>query len=202
MVKIILFDLGGVLVNWDGNAGLSNLIGDDFSQEDARRFWFLSPAVARFETGQISPEEFARQALSELSLEISTKEWLSHFISWDRGPFPGAAELLEELEAHHQMGCLSNNNELHWNRLCEIYKFGRYLPHQYLSHKIGMFKPDPAIFEYVIHDLDISAASIVYLDDSPENVEAASGTGMRARLARGLDETIRVLKSEHLLSFR
>ena len=45
IAEVILFDLGGVLVDWDGNAGLSNLIGEGFTEEDARRFWFLSPAV-------------------------------------------------------------------------------------------------------------------------------------------------------------
>ena len=201
MVEVILFDLGGVLVHWDGNAGLTNLVGRSFTEEDARQFWFLSPAVQRFEKGQVTPEEFALETLSELSLDLSIEEWLEEFISWDRGPFPGATELLKGLAVHHRLGCLSNNNELHWNRLCEVHGFGRYFRHQYLSHELGLFKPNLAIFEHVVRDLEIPSGSVLYLDDSPENVAAASEVGMRARMARGLDETRAILEDEGLLSF-
>ncbi|MGW8181165.1 MAG: HAD family hydrolase, partial [bacterium] len=145
-VQIILFDLGGVLVEWNGTEELVRLMGERFSREDAFRFWLHSPAVLSFESGLCTPEEFSQLVVAELSLEIEPAEWLSRFISWDRGPVPGATDLLVDLGARHTLGCLSNNNELHWRQIRDDWGFGEFFRYQYLSHEIGMMKPDPGIF--------------------------------------------------------
>jgi putative hydrolase of the HAD superfamily len=195
-IELVLFDLGGVLVHWDGNRGLMKLTGGSLTEEDARRFWLHSPAVRMFESGLCSSEEFGSMAVSELGLKIRHEEWLQEFISWDRGPFPGAVELLESLRTEYELGCISNNNELHWSKVRDDHGFGELLPHQYLSHEIGLAKPDPKVFEHVIGDLEYSPVEILYIDDNPECVEAAERFGIRARRALGLDEVREVLAQE------
>jgi len=198
-IRIILFDLGGVLVEWNGTEELSTLAGLDFSREDAARFWLHSPAVRKFESGLCNPEEFGRQAVAELQLGITPDEWLSLFVSWDRGPLPGAVELLTELSATHELGCLSNNNQLHWSRICEKHEFGRFFRRQYLSHEIGLCKPDPRIFEFVLDDLGLPPGTVFYLDDSPEIVKSALELGIQAVRAKGVEEVRGVLTREGLL---
>ena len=51
MIRAILFDLGGVLVDWDGTTPLVEFTQGRLSREGARRFWLESPQVRRLETG-------------------------------------------------------------------------------------------------------------------------------------------------------
>jgi putative hydrolase of the HAD superfamily len=197
--EIVLFDLGGVLIHWDGANGLRELLGEQFSPEAARKFWLESPSVRDFESGRSTTEEFSRKAVEELNLSMSPDEWFRQFFSWDRGPFPGSMELLSNLETKCELGCLSNNNELHWGQIRDDWGFGRLFRYQYLSHEIGMIKPDPGIFEYVLRDLGGSPERILYLDDNPECVEAALEFNLPAVKARGLSEVRKVLSKVGLL---
>jgi putative hydrolase of the HAD superfamily len=197
-VRIVLFDLGGVLVDWDGTKELRKLAGMG-SEADASRFWLHSPAVRKFESGQCSAEQFGFACVRELGLAIGPDKWLELFVSWDRGPYPGAIDLLGELGSCFDLGCLSNNNDLHWKRVCDFHGFGTLFDHKYLSHEIGMCKPDPRIFQYVLKDLGLPASAIFYLDDSLECVETALQHGIRAVLARGLEEVRQALSRAQLL---
>ena len=57
-IEHIVFDLGGVLIDWDGMTPLTRLTDGRLSLEAARRFWFESPWIARFETGHCSERQF------------------------------------------------------------------------------------------------------------------------------------------------
>jgi HAD superfamily hydrolase (TIGR01509 family) len=193
--EVILFDLGGVLVHFDGITPLLALSGNRLEPEDARRFWLASPAVRRFETGRCTPEEFALGAVAELGLAMAPALFLEQFLTWDRGPMDQALSLLDSLRPHFLLACLSNNNELHWHRLrtetCLAAKFHRC----YLSHEIGLMKPDREAFDYVVRDLGIRSAHILFFDDNPECVETARRLGFGAHQARGVREVQAVLSS-------
>ncbi|GAB4254299.1 MAG: hypothetical protein Kow00109_29760 [Acidobacteriota bacterium] len=198
-IRCVLFDLGGVLVEWVGTPALVDLTGGRLSEEEARRFWLESPWVVRFERGQCTPEQFARGAVAELGLSMSPQEFLERFKTWDRGPLPGAWELLDELRGRYLLGCLSNNNALHWDIIRNDFDFGRRFDRCYLSHEIGLAKPDPGIFEYALQDLGLPGHQVFYLDDNPECVEAARRVGLEAELARGVPEARRRLQEAGLL---
>jgi putative hydrolase of the HAD superfamily len=53
----------------------------------------------------------------------------------------------------------------------------------YLSHEIGLRKPDPRAFQYAIDDLGVSPERILFLDDRPEHVAAATALGLDAHQA-------------------
>jgi glucose-1-phosphatase len=194
-VQVMLFDLGGVLVYFDGITPLLALSGNALSREDARRFWLMSPSVRRFETGQSGPEEFAAAAVAELGLAIAPESFLQQFVSWDRGPMDGALNLLDSLRPYFLMACLSNNNELHWRRLRDEMGLAERFHRCYLSHEIGLMKPDWEAFDYVVRDLATSPESILFLDDNPECIAAARAVGMNAYRACGVQEVRAVLSS-------
>jgi HAD superfamily hydrolase (TIGR01509 family) len=56
----------------------------------------------------------------------------------------------------------------------------------YFSDEIGLVKPEPAIFEFVISDLNVRADRIVFFDDTAINVEAARAAGMHAHEVDGV----------------
>jgi HAD superfamily hydrolase (TIGR01509 family) len=199
-IEVLLFDLGGVLVHWDGVESLRALPGIRLTREQARKFWLDSPSVRRFETGESMPEEFAAEAVAELGLAVPPRDFLDHFAGWDRGLFPGALELLEELRPRFRLACLSNNNSLAWPRLRDEHGLSQVFERCYLSHEIGAAKPDREIFEFVLRDLKCSGHRILFFDDNPECVVSARAAGLQADIAVGPMGVRRALIRRHLLS--
>ncbi len=187
-VRVLLFDLGGVLVEWVGRDQLLNLTEGRLSPEEARRFWLYSRWVQLFERGRCRPDEFAAGAVNELGLDMAPAEFLDRFVAWDRGPFPGAIELLEKLAPHFQLACLSNNNEIHWPRIRDQFGLGRFFHPQFVSHELDLIKPEPEIFRHVASVLDLPPQQVLFFDDNPECVEAARSEGFQAEVARGPEE--------------
>jgi glucose-1-phosphatase len=190
-VKVILFDLGGVLVRFDGVAAVAALSGGRLSAEQARVFWITSPAVGAFETGRLTPDAFARRALGELDLALAPEEFLAQFATWDQGPMQGATALLDSLRPRYRLACLTNNNEIHWRQLRDGFGLSRHFERCYVSCELRLRKPDAAVFEYVTRDLGVAASEILFLDDNPECVAAGERAGLVCRLVKGVDEARR-----------
>ncbi len=199
MYEVLMFDLGGVLVEFTGIDPLINLSQRRLTREDARRFWLESPWIQEFETGRCSPQECASGIIADLNLSMTPDEFLQEFVSWEKGPYPGALDLLESVRSRFLLVCLSNNNELHWHILCEKSNINLMFHHCYLSHEIGLMKPDKKIFEYVLSDLNLRAESVAFFDNNQECINAAQHLGIHAYQVRGIEEVSQVLTSQNIL---
>jgi putative hydrolase of the HAD superfamily len=183
---VLLFDLGGVLIDFAGFEEMRRLLPQVSDRSEIRDRWIHSESVQLFERGDITPESFARRLVEEFHLELSAEDFLREFVSWARGPYPGAVSLLGRLRATHRIACLSNSNELH----TPIHRASIH-PHVdtfYFSDEIGMVKPDREIFDHVIHDLAVSPRRIAFFDDTMINVEAAREVGLNAFSVDGIVE--------------
>jgi putative hydrolase of the HAD superfamily len=194
-VKVLLFDLGGVLVQFDGVRALAELSAGRLHPEAARRFWITSPAVAQLETDAIAPEAFASAVVAELGLDVTPQRFLELFETWDRGPLPGARELLAEFRPGHRLACLTNNNAVHWRQLRDRYRLAGEFERCYVSYEMRLRKPDAAVFAHVIRDLAAPPGDVLFLDDNPECVAAGERAGLDARLVRGVDEARRACRA-------
>ena len=179
----LLFDFGGVLVEWDGVQPLVELTQGRLSREDARRFWLNSQWVRRFETGRCDASAFGEGATAELGIDLAPTDFLAAFESWDRGPLPGTFELLDELRPRFTLACLSNNNPIHW-RAEKLERLVRSFHRSYASFEIGLMKPDREAYEWVISDLRLDPGSILFFDDNPECITGAEDVGILARLVK------------------
>jgi putative hydrolase of the HAD superfamily len=191
-IQAILFDLGGVLVEWDGIQPLLDLSGGRLTPDEARLFWLNSPAVRQFETGLCSEQEFAREAVKELGTDLDPEEFITRFTSWDRGPLPGAKVLVDRLKKQFPLYCLSNNNPVHWT-LPHIQELTSAFAARFVSFEMGLMKPDPAAFEYVAERIAEPMGQVLFFDDNPECVEAAVEVGFMAREVHGVAEVEKVL---------
>ena len=87
--KIILLDLGGVLVEATGRTALRAFM-PHLSEAQLLERWHGSNAVQLFERGKISPSAFAREFVEEWQLDIGEAEFVDHFASWVNGFYDGA----------------------------------------------------------------------------------------------------------------
>jgi putative hydrolase of the HAD superfamily len=199
VIRVVLFDLGGVLIELAGVATFRSWLGDRLTAGEIWRRWLTSPAVRAFETGRIAPEAFADQLIHEFGLPVDRHQFLASFAAWPRGLFPGAAELVRRVDRRYVRATLSNTNVVHWSRLLEEFGLAGLFDRHFASHLMGKLKPDPEVFEHVIADLRCAPSEILFLDDQPMNVESARHAGMHAVLANGTRQVERILIANGLL---
>ena len=186
-IKNIIFDWGGVLTNLHFEAtknafrdlGLTVLDGSDthLPHDDL----FIS-----FEIGKISPVEFRNRlrkyAVSPLTDSQIDKAWCAML-----GELPPERwKILEMTQKQYRTFLLSNTNAIHipyyFNLLQGIYGTNGYthlFEKTYYSHILGLRKPNPDIFEYVLRDTGISPLETLFIDDYLENIETARQLGFQ-----------------------
>jgi putative hydrolase of the HAD superfamily len=182
--SVLLFDLGGVLVENATFQELASLLPPPVDTGRLQDRWLDSAAVQRFERGLISEDEFSAGFVSEWGLEIDPARFLAAFATWPRGPYPGALALLERLRGRFSIALLSNCNSIHWRRLADVIN---HADRAFSSHQLGLVKPDAAIFERVVQDLDCAPEAICFFDDSLRNVNAARAAGLQAHHTVGFE---------------
>jgi len=176
--KWLLFDLGGVLMQFRGVDALADMTGQ--STAHIHDLLLHSDAVQTFQQGRSTPQEFGVAMVAELGLSMEPADLLHQWTEWEDGPMEGALALLDQPAQTNNIACLSNTNVLHWDRLKSRYGLNHRFLKRYVSHEIGLSKPDPRIFEHVINDLGVRPGDITYFDDNAEIIEAALAFGFDA----------------------
>ena len=175
-----MFDLGGVVVDYQGVARMHAMLDGACDPEEIRRNWSASPLWDDLETGRITPNAFAVALIEEWRLGIAPQEFLDDFKTWPVGAFDGAVELIARLKHEYLTACLSNINPLHWDRNRDL-KLDGLFEHKFLSYEMGVRKPDPEIFHATIDKLGIEAEEIIFFDDLQSNIEAAHNICMKTQ---------------------
>ncbi len=197
-IDVVLFDLGGVLVELDG-LPLPAASGAAEGGDSVWARWLASAAVRRFESGRIGARAFAEEIVRELSLDLSPAAFLARFERWPRGLYPGALELLGRLRGRVRVGCLTNCNALHWPRFLGEMGLAGALDHAFSSHELGALKPDREVFEAVLGALACPAERVLFLDDNEPNVAGARAAGIRAERVRTPEGALAALRAIGLL---
>ncbi|HJV06730.1 MAG TPA: HAD family phosphatase [Chromobacteriaceae bacterium] len=199
-VEVLVFDLGGVLVDWNGVDPLIELTAGRLSREAARQFWMHTPWVAELDSGRCTPEQFAAAMTEELELGLSASEMTRLLGEWVQGPYPGVKPLLQQLKARYRLAVLSNNNALHWEKIGRDMVWDELFDATFASHLLGLRKPEAAIYQHVQQQLAVSPSHIVFFDDNIECVEAARRVGWQAFHTKGIAELTQVLHRQGWLA--
>jgi glucose-1-phosphatase len=188
-IRVLLFDVGGVLVQLAGVEVMLDWLGNGISADDLWRMWLQSAPVRQFETGKIDASEFAVRVTSEFGLSVEPQRFLDAFVGWPTGLYPGTLEMLARIPRSYRRAILSNSNALHWPRVLNDMQLGSVFDSHFASHLTGRIKPDADAYEHVVKSLDCSPGHVLFLDDNLLNVEAAQRFGMQAIQVRGATET-------------
>ena len=186
--RVLLFDIGGVLVDFIGPAGLQGLLDGRHRLDELEQMWPDSPSLQRYELGLIDEQTFIGEFTREWKIELSPPAFIEAFSSWARAPLPGALSLLDDLKGTAILACLTNMNASYWSRIRDEMGFGTRFEHCYASQETGLLKPDPAAYRQVLDDLECQPAELWFFDDTLKNVDAARAIGMRAFHIRGTAE--------------
>jgi HAD superfamily hydrolase (TIGR01509 family) len=180
-IRNVVFDVGGVLLQWDPPAVIARLYPDPAVQANVRRQIFEHADWLEYDRGtydeQAAAEHFAR--LSGLTpdqtrtLIRATREALV--------PIEGTIRLLEDLAAADvHLYLLSNMPASTYEYLTGRYQFFRHFRHLVISGQILLVKPEPAIYKHLVEKTGIVPAESVFIDDLLKNIIAARECGLHA----------------------
>jgi putative hydrolase of the HAD superfamily len=140
---------------------------------------FGSDLVRDFDLGRISSEEFGRQSMDRLNVDLEMDQirdiWSDIF-----HPVAGMEDLMTSLKGNYQLVLLSNTNEWHFEHCERKFPVVRLFDHLALSYRLGCQKPDREIFEKALAMADACPEETLYMDDIPAYVESARRLGMKA----------------------
>jgi 2-haloacid dehalogenase len=177
----VVFDLGGVLVDWDARYFYRTVFDDEaametFLAEVCDPEWNRSIdagkpfAVAVAERQVLFPEHAGLIAL-----------WQSRWTDMLREAIPGTVAILRELrDLGHPLYALSNWSAETFPVAQERYPFLGWFRDIVVSGQVGLAKPDPAIFTLTLERCGLDPARTLFIDDSPPNVAVARTLGMDA----------------------
>lgn len=194
MIKTIIFDFGNVLAN-DADAfdstykSIASLLKIDVEtiNQTWNKHW---PAMG---IGQESFLEFFKELLSQ----SQTNTTLTQIVDIYKNNIQindQAIELVKELKAKgYRLLLLSNDTKegTKWR----LDKVKKYFSKNYSSAIMGLKKPDPKAFEYVLAKEKIKPEETLFIDDRERNIEAAKNLGFQIILFKNLDQLKKDLSS-------
>ena len=179
---IVVFDLGGVLIDWNPR----HLYRKLFAGDDAAMEHFLSTVCTHeWNRGHDSGRSFAEGARL-LKIDHPDKAELidaycARFDEMMAGPIAGSVEILAELKAlGTPLYGLTNFSAETYPAAFERFEFLRWFRGILVSGEVKMIKPDPRIFQLLIERFAIDPQRAVYIDDVAANAMAARPFGMHA----------------------
>jgi 2-haloacid dehalogenase len=182
--SIAVFDLGGVLIDWNPRYLYRKL----FAGDDAAMEHFLANiCTPGWNSQQDGGRSFA-EACAALKLEHPSyaeliDAWPDRHGEMLAGAIPGAVELLAELRDRGvPLYALSNWSAETFPTAQGRFEFLQWFRGILLSGKVRLNKPDPRIFRILFERFGIDPNQAVYIDDLASNVEAAKVLGMHGIL--------------------
>ena len=188
MVKNIVFDFGGVLVDWNPHYLYDRHFGN---REKAD--WFLENiCTGRWNIQMDGGKPFA-EGCAELSAEYPEwrKEIYMFFDRWIEmmaDEIPGMRELLGELKAAgYGLYGLTNWSAETFCQVRDRYEVFSLLDGMVVSGEEHIVKPDEAIFKRLLERYGLNAAECIFVDDLQRNVDGAIQAGLQGLLFRGAE---------------
>jgi 2-haloacid dehalogenase len=177
-IQAIIFDFGGVLLEWDPHALYRNFI----EQPQQIDQFLAEVGFATWNAEQDRGRPFA-EGVAELSRQFPHRAQLirAYHDHWEDsivGPIPGSVAILRKLKrAGYPLYGLSNWSAETFPRVRNKYAFFDLLDDIILSGDVKMIKPDPAIFNLLLTRIGYAAHNCLLIDDSRANVVTAKSLG-------------------------
>jgi 2-haloacid dehalogenase len=193
-VDAVIFDLGGVLIDWNPRH-LYRKLFDDAAEMEAFLRDVCAPA---WNLEQDRGRPWA-QAIAELSAIHPDKGELiaAYRGRWHEmlnGPIAGTVAILEALHAADvPLYALTNWSAETYPYAEELYGFLGLFRGVVVSGRIGLIKPDREIYDHTIARFGVAPERTVFIDDSAKNVAGAEAAGLRALHFTGPDALARDL---------
>ncbi len=200
-ISCVLFDLGGVVVNWN-DSWLIHDVSEEFKlqkEKVAKEFHKNLPAIS---TGKINERKF----WCTIGKELGSEKLMNYDQSILDRLFQKHVSVNESIislskklsQKDMTVGILSNTEPVTYSVIENLVSLNHF-KYKFLSYKIGHLKPNPEIYKHVIENVPCPKEEIFFIDDLKTNVESARLEGIDAVQYVDFDELLKECQTRQLL---
>ncbi|MFM1793839.1 MAG: hypothetical protein RL642_224 [Bacteroidota bacterium] len=179
-IQTIIFDLGGVLIDWNPVYMYKHLIPDE-----EKRNWFLNTICTSDWNEQQDGGRLIEAANQELISQYPDyKEWiLAYYDRWVEmlnGPITGTVEIFKELKVNkkHNIFALTNWSAETFPKALELFEFLHWFDGRVVSGEEMTRKPFKEIYEIILTRFNLQPENTLFIDDNFKNIQAAKELGI------------------------
>ena len=181
MIKLIIFDIGGILQEEPSNTTMYKDIAQflGITEEEfhnvRKPYWHLAT------TGDISLKQLYEKVLKKLNKNLKAedvvKKHLEEYAKIEKVRNPEIIRIIEDLKINYEVVALTNTEQEmgEYNRGHGLFQF---FEKAFLSTELHMKKPDAVIFQKVLEECNVNADEALFIDDKEENTEGARELGI------------------------
>jgi len=178
--SVVIFDLGGVLIDWNPRYLYRRLFNGDLA---AMEHFLAHVCTPDWNREQDRGRTFAEAEAGLIALHPDKEElitaWLRHFNEMILGPIAGTVEILHELHAHGtRLFALTNWSAETFRIASPRFDFLKLFEGIVVSGEEGLLKPDPGIYRLLLDRHGVSADQAVFIDDVAYNAAGATAMGI------------------------
>ena len=199
-MKDIIFDLGGVLIDWNPRYLYKKIFPTEKEME-----WFLANVcTTQWNTQQDAGRPFADgtallcQKFPEYTFAIN-----AYWTRWEEmlgGAVAGTVDVLRDVKARgYRVYALSNWAAETFPIAKRKYEFLKWFEGIVLSGEEKLVKPDPVIYTRLLERYNLQASNCVFIDDTAANISRAADLGFETIRFTNPDDLRRVLESRAIL---
>lgn len=186
-IKNLIFDLGNVLYDIDFKK--MNIAFASIGIEGMDKYFTLNKSNQLFldlEMGFVNEQEFYEGVRALVNLPLTNEQiqfaWNALLVGFRKN----SIDWIKQNNTQYNTYLYSNTNQIHHDYfIAEFesklanYSFVSLFKTPYYSHEMGMRKPDPASFTYILEKEGLLAAETLFIDDNEPNILAAASVGLQ-----------------------
>ena len=178
-IQAVVFDLGGVLLDWNPRYLYRWLFGSDTAGMEQFLAEVCNPAWnAKQDAGRSWDEAIAEATAAHPEYAALIRAYREQWEEMLGEPFADSVAVLDELRRTGvRLYALTNWSQDTFPYGLARYPFLQWFDDIVVSGREGVIKPDPAIFRLFLSRFCLAARGCVFIDDTSKNVEAATRLG-------------------------
>ncbi len=199
-IHTIFFDVGGVCLTngWDETS--REKAAERFSLDFDHTESLHNELFEDLERGKLTLEDYIDAVYFQKKREFSREDIL-RFMKDQSRRHDSTFEILKRLKQEGKYRLSTINNESFVLNRFRIEKFGlsQYFSHFFSSSYLHMRKPEPGIYQAVLHITSLEPGQCLYIDDREENIAAAREEGMHCIHLPVVDELEKKLRNINII---
>ena len=194
-IKVIVFDLGNVLIPFDYSRIIDNMneINKGLGNRFAKLYYDNYDVHQSYERWLLSDDEFLKIMMEWSEYKISKEDFKSVYSDLFTENKKTTA-ILPELKQGYKLVLLSNTNHIHQKYGWEKFEFLQYFDKLVLSHEVGAIKPEEKIYRAVEEFTNEPSENHIFIDDILDYVEGAQELGWQGIQFKSHEQLLEDLK--------
>jgi 2-haloacid dehalogenase len=177
----VVFDLGGVLIDWNPRYLYRKLFDDEAAMEAFLTNVCTPEWNLQQDAGRPLADAYAQLAESHPQHKAHIEAWGPRFDEMMSGPIQGTVQILAELCAKSTpLYALSNWSAETFDYALRRFEFLQWFDGIVISGTLKLTKPDPGIYRHLLETHRLKPEETVFIDDAAHNVAGATAVGIHA----------------------